>query len=167
MEITQFTYSIASHPAPIQPSPAPSIIEQEMDSPLARAKIDALQAAMDLCEQVEIPLQHFFAKGLYARQGIIKKGTVLIGAIKKISHLNIITSGDISIFTEEGTKRITGPMTLVSAPGTKRVGYAHEDTVWTTIIATDETEIDRIEETVLAKTYDEYLAYCHQLEHKE
>jgi hypothetical protein len=144
------------------PTPT-SIREREVDSPEAREKIDVLLGHLMAMPQVEIPLQHFFAHGVYARQGVIKKGTLLIGAIKKISHINIITSGDISIFTEAGEQRITGPATMVSAPGTKRVGYAHEDTVWTTIIGTDQTEVEKVEEQVLAKTYDDYLAYCNQL----
>lgn len=145
------------------PPASTSIHEREVDSPEAREKIDALLGYLMQQPQVEIPLQHFFAQGVYARQGVIKKGTLLIGAIKKISHINIITSGDISIFTEEGEQRITGPATMVSAPGTKRVGYAHEDTVWTTIIGTDQTEVEKVEEQVLAKTYEDYLAYCNQL----
>lgn len=144
-----------------------AIVEQEVDSPEARAKIDALLADMLKMPQVDIPVKHFFAKGVYARQGTIKKGTLLIGAIKKISHINIITSGDISIFTEEGERRITGPAMMVSPPGTKRVGYAHEDTVWTTIIGTDETEVEKVEEEVLAKTYEDYLAYCGHLKKLE
>lgn len=149
------------------PTASTIIQEREVDSPKAREKIDALLGHLMEMPQVEIPLQHFFAQGVYARQGVIKKGTLLIGAIKKISHINIITSGDISIFTEQGEQRITGPATMVSAPGTKRVGYAHEDTVWTTIIGTDQTEVEKVEEQVLAKTYDDYLAYCKQLKSLE
>lgn len=144
-----------------------SIVEVEIDNPGARAKIEALQATMDALPQVDIPLQHFFAKGLYARQGIVKRGTVVVGAIKKISHINIISSGDVSIFTEEGERRITGAATMVAAPGTKRVAYAHEDTLWTTIMGTDETDVAVIEETLLAKTYEEYQAYCNQLQIQE
>jgi hypothetical protein len=161
MQITNFTYSI---PALNSPAKKPArIVEHEVDSPVARAKIERLQEVMLACPQVEIDVEHFHAKGLYARQGVIKKGTVLVGHIKKISHLNIVISGDISIYTEEGIQRITGPATMVSAPGTKRVGYAHEDTTWITIIATDEVDVDKIEEQVLAQSYDEYIAYCNQL----
>lgn len=162
MNLINVSYSIDILPAAIAPKVA-RITEHEVDSPEARAKIENLQAAIMVAPQVEIDVEHFHAKGLYARQGVIKKGTVLVGHIKKISHLNIITSGDISIFTEEGIVRITGPATMVAAPGTKRVGYAHEDTVWTTIIATDETDVAKIEEQVLAQSYEEYVAYCNQL----
>ncbi len=139
------------------------IIEKEVENLEYREKIEALQREVDLLPQVLPELSHFFAHGLYARQGVIKKGTILIGAIKKYSHINIITSGDISIFTESGEHRITGATTLVSAGGTKRVGYAHEDTVWTTIISTNQTEVEKAEEEVLCKTYEEYLDYCSKI----
>lgn len=137
-----------------------NIIESEVDSPEAREKIDKLLAIMLAAEQVEIPLTHFFAKGVYARQGIIKKGTIIVGHYKKWSHINIISSGDISIFTEQGDRRITGPATMVAAPGTRRVGYAHEDTIWTTIVGTNDTTVEDVEENFLAKTYEDYLVFC-------
>ena len=139
------------------------LIEKDISNLDYREKIEALQKQVESLPQVMPELKHFFAHGLYARQGIIKKGTVLIGAIKKYSHINIITSGDISIFTESGETRITGATTIVSQGGTKRVGYAHEDTIWTTIISTSETEIEKAEEQVLCKTYDDYVAYCNEL----
>jgi hypothetical protein len=48
----------------------------------------------------------------------------------KAEHLNIC-SGDISVWTEQGMKRITGYAVLPSLPGAKRVGLAHADTMWT------------------------------------
>jgi hypothetical protein len=164
MHLVNFTYSINAPRQPIPRSIAGRIVEREIDSPEARAKIEALQVHLLAGEQIDIPLEHFFANKVYARQGIIKKGTVIIGHIKKCSHINIISYGDISIFTEEGEKRITGPATMIAAPGTKRVGYAHEDTMWTTIIGTEETEVEKVEDEVIAKTYEEYLKYCAALQ---
>lgn len=140
-----------------------SIVEIEVENLDYRERIETLQKEVESLPQVMPELKHFFAHGIYARQGIIKKGTVLIGAIKKYSHINIITSGDISIFTESGEMRITGATTIVSQGGTKRVGYAHEDTVWTTIISTSETEVEKAEQEVLCKTYEEYVEYCNNI----
>ena len=141
------------------PSVVGHIVETETDSPEAREKIERLQAKMMVMEQAEVPLEHFFAKGVYARQALIKKGTLIIGHIKKWEHINIISCGDISIYTEQGERRIVGPATMVAAAGTKRVGYAHEDTLWTTIVGTEDTTVEEVEEHFLAKTYDDYLAY--------
>lgn len=119
-------------------------------------------------KQFELPVRHHFSKGVYARELFIPKGVVLTGKIHKHENLNIISAGDISVLTEEGVKRIRAPHTLVSPAGTKRVGYAHEDTVWTTIHGTDERDLDKIEGLFIAASYDEYLAFvaARQLEAK-
>lgn len=122
-----------------------------------REKILALEAEMCKEEQVVIKPVHYFAKGLYAREIFIPKGVLLTGKIHRTEHLNIISKGDISVVTEEGTKRIKAPFTMISQPGTKRVGYAHEDTVWTTIHATGETDIDKIEHELIAPTYEDFM----------
>lgn len=122
-----------------------------------RDKIDTLEKRMLEQPQVEIVPVHRFAEGLYAREITIPKGTLLTGKIHRTEHLNIISQGEISVMTEEGVKRIKAPCTLVSRPGTKRVGYAHENTVWTTIHATTETDVEKIEQLLIANSHDELL----------
>jgi len=137
-----------------------AIVEKGQANLLHREKIEALQKAVLELPQAMPELEHFFAHKIYARKGIIKKGTILVGAIKKYSHINIIVYGDSSVFTEDGEARIKGHTVLVSQGGTKRVIYAHEDTLWITIISANETEPEKIEEEVLCKTYDDFLEYC-------
>lgn len=108
-------------------------------------KILRLEAEMKKMETIEISTRHYFAHGLYAREIFIPRGVLLTGKIHKTEHLNILSKGDITVWTEEGMKRLQAPFTMVSLPGTKRVGYAHEDTVWTTIHGTAETDIEKLE----------------------
>lgn len=129
------------------------------DSPDVRGKIDRLEGMMRQHEAVPIETRHHFAKGLYAREIFIPKGTLLTGKIHKHEHLNIVSKGEISVLTEDGPQRVKAPCTIVSRPGTKRVGYAHEDTVWTTIHATNETDVEKIEAEMIAASYEEYLAF--------
>jgi hypothetical protein len=112
---------------------------------------------------LDLPVRHHFSKGLYARELFIPAGTVLVGEIHKYQNLNIMSQGDLSVMTEEGIKRVQAPFAIVSPPGTKRVAYAHSDTVWTTIHATEETDVDKIREEVVASSYDGYLDFCQQL----
>jgi len=137
-----------------------SFVEKGESNLLHREKIEVLQKAVLELPQTMPKLEHFFAHKIYARKGVIKKGTILIGAIKKYSHINIIVYGDSSVFTEDGETRIKGHTVLVSQGGTKRVIYAHEDTLWITIISANETDLDKVEEEVLCKTYDDFLKYC-------
>jgi hypothetical protein len=129
------------------------------DDPSLRGKIERLEGMMKgFDEQVEIKPVHHFAKGLYAREIFIPKGTLLTGKIHKDEHLNIVCKGEISVLTEQGPQRIKAPCTIISKPGTKRVGYAHEDTVWITVHATQETEVEKIDESLVVDTYEQYEA---------
>jgi len=128
--------------------------------PDMREKIDRLEAFMLRAPQVDIEPVHHFAHGIYAREITIKAGTLLTGKIHKTEHLNIVSKGRIAVWTEDGVKEVAAPFTMVSRPGTKRVGYALEDTVWTTIHATDETDLDKLEVELIAATHDDV-----QIEH--
>jgi len=101
------------------------------------------------------PLKHTFADGVYVREILLPKGSLLVGKIHKHSHPNFLMSGDVSVLTEEGSKRLKAPMSMISPAGTKRVVYAHEDTVWVTIHITNKTDLKDIEEEIIAKDYDE------------
>jgi hypothetical protein len=121
----------------------------------SRESILKLEAAMLEHPQVEMEVIHHFSKGIYARELRIPKGTVLTGKIHRHEHLNIISAGDITVMTESGMQRIRAPHTLLSLPGIKRAGYAHEDTVWTTIHATEETDLVKLEQMFIAPSFAE------------
>lgn len=115
---------------------------------------------------IEIPVKHYFSHGVYAREITIPKDTILTGKIHKYSQINILSQGEISVLTEDGVKRLKAPYTLLSAPGTKRIAYAHEETVWTTIHGTNETDLEVIEEKFIAQSDAEYLEFTRMLEDK-
>jgi hypothetical protein len=99
--------------------------------------------------QLEIAPTHHFADGLYAREILIPAGCMLTGKIHRGEHLNFLMQGDITVWTEEGMKRLQAPAVIVSKPGTKRVGYAHEDTIWVTVHATHETSLEALESELI------------------
>lgn len=123
----------------------------------ARQKILALQDKVGRLPQVQIATRHYFSKGLYAREVFIPKGAIVVGKIHKFESLNILSQGDITILTEFGAQRVQAPYTVVSPPLTKRVGYAHEDTVWTTVHATDETDLEKLEDELICPTFPDML----------
>lgn len=94
----------------------------------------------------------------YARQMFIPKGTLIIGKIHRHQHLNFILQGKVSVATEFGKKYFEAPCTFISEIGLKRAVYAEEDTLWTTVHMTQyssEADLDKIEEEVIAPTYEE------------
>lgn len=129
-------------------------------------KIDALERGIQEIGEIELPVRHYFSKGdgngVYARELFIPKGVTLTGKVHKFENLNIMSKGELSVLTEDGIVRVKAPFTIVSPPGTRRVAYAHEDTVWTTIHGTSETDVDKIEERFIAQTFEEYLEYCNE-----
>lgn len=132
-----------------------NVISVYNDPMLIRDKINHLESEMMKAPQLEIKTRHYFSDGIYAREIFIPKGTLLTGKIHKTEHLNICSQGDISVLTEDGIKRIKAPFTMSCRPGTKRVGYAHEDTVWTTIHGTHETDLKMLESELIAKSHDQ------------
>ena len=120
-----------------------------------RQKILMIEDAIRNVEQIDLKVVHHFAPGVYARELHVPKGVMLTGKIHRTEHLNILSKGKITVFTEDGgTKTLTAPCTLVSTPGTKRVGYAHEDTVWICIHPTDETDLEKLEADLIAPSYE-------------
>lgn len=104
----------------------------------------------DIC-----PLKHTFVDGAYVREIFMPKGMLIVSKIHKKLHPFFVLKGDVSVVTEEGVKRIKGPYSGVTPVGTKRILYIHEDTVWITVHITKETDLEKIEEKIIAKTYDE------------
>ena len=107
----------------------------------------------------EMPLKHYFTDGAYARELTMPAGVMVVGKIHKHAHLNFITKGKVAVVTEFGKEVYTAPYTFISEPGTKRVVYILEDTVWTTVHVTQETDLEKIEDYVIAKSFDEYDEY--------
>lgn len=145
----------------------PLVLSQEQHAVLR------LEREIGKLPQVELPIRHFFLKsevpvtGGYAREMTIFAGTALVGRVHKHPCINVISKGDISVTTDNGVKRIQAPYTFVSPAGTKRAGYAHTETIWTTIHLTDETDTEKIEDALGTVTHEEYLLYletsCHLL----
>ena len=104
----------------------------------------------------ELPVRHLFAKGLYARELTIPAGMVASGKVHCQEHLFIVSKGELSVLTESGPQRVKAPHILVTQPGTKRVVYAHEETVVTTVHATTETDVRALEADLVVGSYQEY-----------
>ena len=115
------------------------------DDPAAmRAKICALQDAMTDLPQIDCPVRHIFAPGLYIREMTIPKGVTAVGAIHKTKHATTISKGRLLLMTDEGIQEVAAGYTGVSEPGIKRAAYALEDTVMVCYHVTDETDLDKL-----------------------
>lgn len=98
-----------------------------------REAAQALQDEMVDMPQIECPVRHYFAPGMYLREMAIPGGTVVVGAVHKHEHLAILSKGTVRLSTEDGVVEFTAPATIHSYPGIKRICYALEDAVITTM----------------------------------
>jgi quercetin dioxygenase-like cupin family protein len=122
---------------------------------VVRDQIMALEARMRELPPIAIPAKHHFADGVYAREILIPKGVILTGLIHRQSQINFCLKGDISVATEFGYRRVTGGELIVSPAGIKRAAYAHEDTIWVTVLGTLLTDPDQIEAALTTSLYEE------------
>lgn len=140
---------------------APVVVEIDFEKALTYSKeelrnlILALEDKLKDAPQIEIPLTHYFSKGVYGREINFDKGSLLVGKIHKHQTMNVISKGEVSVISVDGVIRAKAPFTFVSSPGAKRVIFAHEDSTWTTFHGTHETDLEKIEEEFIAKNYDE------------
>ena len=124
-----------------------------------RKSIYALQEQMLQQEQLDLPIVNHFSHKIYGREMRMTKGMVVIGKIHKFEQLNILSKGDVTVVTDDGPIRVTAGFHLVAPPGAKRAFYAHEDSVWTVIHGTEETDVELIEQHFIAQSEQEYLDF--------
>ena len=109
--------------------------------------------------QVDCPVVHRFGPGIYIREVSIPAGTVAVGHRQTTEHVNIMLKGKVTLIKEDGSKElIEAPYFAVLPPG-RKVGYIHEDMVWQNIYATEETDIEKLEQMFLDKSpvFQEYM----------
>lgn len=110
-----------------------------------RAQIEALQVQLLKLPQAEPKTTHRFADGMYAREVFRVAGTLIVGKVHKKEHFFMVLSGELTLWTETGMKRVTAPFVWISQPGTKRVTYAHTDAIALTVHQVSSRDLEAIE----------------------
>tara|TARA_B110000211_G_scaffold31460_1_gene31919 strand:+ start:4675 stop:5172 length:498 start_codon:yes stop_codon:yes gene_type:complete len=106
--------------------------------------------------------KHSFADGIYIREMGMKQGQLGFSAIHKHSYGFFLLSGVLASSKEEGVEEFIAPCYIVSPRGAKRVVYAVEDCVITTVHANptnteDLDELAKINVVFSWADYEEYL----------
>lgn len=124
------------------------------------SEIEQLEAQLLKLPQVEVPVTHRFAPGVYMREVFMKAGTFVIGHCHKTEHLNIISHGRASVYMNGAVHEIVGPCTVVSGINVRKALYIHEDMLWATIHPTNETDLPKLEEELIIKSdsFQQHLA---------
>jgi hypothetical protein len=130
--------------------------------PINIEAIEGYMLSMPAEVKAEIPVHHHFGPGVYIRQITIPKGSMAIGHEQRFAHTNILLTGAVAMYEETGVKVLTAPLIFTGQPG-RKLGMAIDDCVWLNIFATDETDIDKLEE-MIAKKSDTFKAHQKSLE---
>lgn len=100
----------------------------------------------------EFPVVHRFTPGLYIREIFMPAGSVLTSKIHKTEHPFVISQGIVSVWTPEtGAITLKAPYTGITKPGTRRVLFIHEDTIWITFHVGGEESVEAIEDRIIEK----------------
>jgi hypothetical protein len=124
---------------------------------IMRAQAKCFAAPDEIRMKESPPVKHWFAPGIYCRQINLQAGSTVIGRIHRHEHMNIISAGDVTVFTEFGIQELKAGDSFTSKPGTKRVVAVHQDTIWTTIHPNPDncTDVHQLEERYTAAEYSE------------
>lgn len=132
------------------------LVDQKIKITGYRDKIQQLEQFMvEEFDEVELQVNHYFAHGTYTRELIIPAGTLLTGQIHRHSCVNILTKGCIQIVTEDGVHEIVAPHVMVTGDGSKKAGYALEDSIWINVLPWNgEDSVEQIEQKFIIPSYE-------------
>jgi len=99
-----------------------------------------LEAELLKLPQVDMPVDHAFCAGLYARTMHIPAGTALTGAIHREESFFVVRKGNLIVSTDSGPRTLGPGDMSVSKIGTKRAGIALTDVEVTTFHANPTNE---------------------------
>lgn len=113
--------------------------------------LNDLEVALAQLPPVELPVTHQFTPGIYVRQIEIPAGTMLTSMTHLTEHPFVLSQGMIKVTSDnEGSVTYQAPYTGITKPGTRRALHAITDVIWTTFHATEETDVEKICEQILA-----------------
>ena len=105
--------------------------------------------------------KHSFANGVYIREMRMKKGQLGFSAIHKHSYGFFLLSGILASSKEEGVEEFIAPCYIISPQGAKRIVYAVEDCIITTVHAnpTNTQDLKEIEKNNVVFSWEDYEEY--------
>lgn len=124
--------------------------KRELSTPTLQ-QIKRIQDVVAAHPQVECPVEHFFAPGMYTRKFTAPAETIVVGKMHRHQHPTFLMSGTVRINTDKGMQEITGPHIWISQPYAKRVLYTLTECVFATVHLnpTDTQDLDAIEADVI------------------
>lgn len=118
---------------------------------VSAVSLDAIEELMLAEEQVDCPVQHYFGPGIYIREVFFPAGIYVMGHAHKKPTMNILLKGKMAVMVNGEARVIEGPYIFNSEPG-RKLAYVIEDCVFQNLHATEETDLEKIEEIFIDKS---------------
>ena len=132
-------------------APAVSVAELVRAQRLT-VSIEELERRLLTQDQPTCDVRHSFAPGLYVREVTLPANNVVVGHYHKTAHLNVMIQGRMLMVQPDGTyKDYSAPFQYVGLPG-RKIALTLEKCVWLNVFATEETDITKLEATLLEKS---------------
>lgn len=135
-------------------------------------QLDRLHRALETSDVPKLDLDahtaHHFCRGMYARELRIPAGYVVVGKMHASENFFLLVSGEVTISTRDGMRRLTGPVLAVTKPGDKRVAYAHTDVIMFNFHtrADDAEDIEILESRYVVPQEEEHRALAYLTERR-
>ena len=92
---------------------------------------------------------HHFSDGIYAKEQYLAKGYKVMTHSHNYSHLSILGKGSAVVTCDGIEKTYNAPACIEIKADVHHEIYALEDVTWFCIHKTDETDINKIDETLI------------------
>ena len=96
-----------------------------------------------------LDVSHHFSDGLYAKEMLIPKDAFAMQHKHEYSHLSILAKGRVLVKVDEDVSEYAAPACINIVAGKYHSIMALEDSVWFCIHATEETDLDKIDEVLV------------------
>lgn len=94
---------------------------------------------------------HHFSDGLYAKQMHIPAGHVAGTHSHSYSHLSVLAKGDVVVVVGDDYFEYSAPACIHIRANAEHKIFAKTDATWFCIHATDETDVEKIDEVLIHK----------------
>ena len=100
---------------------------------------------------VDLQIKHNFSDGLYAKEMYLPKGYIAYSHSHAYSHLSILAKGRVIVRTDDYNKEYEAPACINIESNTYHQIESLDDCVWFCIHATNEKDINKIDEVLIGK----------------
>ena len=129
-------------------------VKTEEGTELGNAELEKLEAALLPQEQIDCPVVHKFADGLYIREVTMPAGILAIGHAHKIPCWNEMAVGKIAVPDNGKVSVMSAPISFTGEAGSRKIGVVIETVVWRNIWPNpdNERDIDKLEARYIDKS---------------